>query len=424
MPELILLEEEKEEVKFSDEDEERDIEIDSKEELLSELKELSEIVVTGTDWTTATILDQIVRGNIQLNPKFQRRDAWTITRKSRFIESIILGFPIPQIVLADSNEKNRKKFIVLDGKQRLLTILQFYGRSETTPNNNFALKGLEFIPDLNGYRHDEIKSFESLPNNLDSKTILDNLDNQTIRTTLIRNWRNENLLYKIFLRLNVENTPLSPQELRQALHPGDFINFLDDKSVESEALRTILKSKNPDFRMRDVELLLRYVAFHYFLSNYRGNLKAFLDMTCQEFNQDWKEREFDIQDTVSQFEKAVQTTINIFGEKNISRMWLSSSETYRSQFNRAILDVMLFYFSDDIIRQAAEENKVEVENAFKELCSSPNSGFRESVERTTKNVRETHTRLSLWGRALLKVLDIEFNVPVLIDNRIIFNGLR
>jgi len=414
MPELELLEE-KEEVTFFEEDEDQENGIESNVNRISELEEISGIVVAGTDWTTATIVDQLVRENIQLNPRFQRRDAWNITRKSRFIESIILGFPIPQIVLA-SNEKQRGKFIVLDGKQRLLTILQFYGRSET-PNNGFSLRGLEFRADLNGYKHEELES------NLSFKSVLDALDNQTIRTTLIRNWHTENFLYKIFLRLNVESTPLSPQELRQALHPGDFINFLDDQSVKSQALRKIFKSKNPDFRMRDVELLLRYVAFHYFLSKYRGNLKAFLDMTCEELNKNWKKKASDIEDTVTQFESAVQTSINIFGEKNVSRLWLSSSNTYRSQFNRAILDVMVFYFSDEIIRQSAEENKVAVEDAFKELCSS-NSGFREAIEGTTKNIRETHIRLSLWGRALLDVLDVEFNVPELVDNRIIFNGLR
>jgi hypothetical protein len=61
--------------------------------------ELSDAVVQGTDWTTATLLDQIERGRIQLNPNFQRRDAWTRERKSKFIESLMLGFPIPQIVL-------------------------------------------------------------------------------------------------------------------------------------------------------------------------------------------------------------------------------------------------------------------------------------------------------------------------------------
>jgi hypothetical protein len=415
MPEINLLEK-PEEVSFDEEDEALDYELESNGNPKSVLDEISEIIVAGNDWTTATILDQLVRYNIQLNPRFQRRDAWDITRKSRFIESIFLGFPIPDIVLA-SQDKKRGKFVVLDGKQRLLTILQFYGRSET-PNDSFALKNLEFRPELNGCTH------EALKNDLLHSSVLDALDNQTLRTTLIRNWHTESLLYKIFLRLNLENTPLSPQELRQALHPGDFINFLDDESIKNQALRKILKSQNPDPRMRDVELLLRYVGFHHFLSDYRGNLKMFLDMTCKKLNKDWKEKETEVRYTVSQFEKAVQTTTTIFGEENIFRVWLSSSNTYRGKFNRAILDVMVFYFSDSVISEAAEKNPAGVEKAFKELCSSSNSEFREAVEKSTTSIRETHTRLSLWGKALLKVLDVKFNVPELVDNHIIFNGLR
>jgi len=383
------------------------------------IKEIAEIIVAGTDWTTATLLDQLVKGNIQLNPTFQRRDAWNIVRKSRFIESIILGFPVPHIVLA-SIEKERGKFIVLDGKQRLLAILQFYGESDSS-NNGFRLKGCEFIQELNGLSYKDLKS------NPDYTSIIDSLDNQTIRTTLIRNWKSEDLLYKVFLRLNVESTPLSPQELRQALHPGGFVTFLDNQAVESEALRRLFKSKDPDFRMRDNELLMRYMGFHYFLPKYRGDLKAFLDMTCKYLNKDWESRADDIQEVANEFEFAIDTTISIFGERNLSRMWLdnSSPKKYRSQFNRAILDVMVFYFSDASIREATKGKHELIEDAFKKLCSTSGNRFRESVEGNTKNINETYTRLSLWGKALIEILDIDFNVPELLeeDNRILFDGL-
>lgn len=401
-------------VTFFEEDEEQENDFEYPINHKSELEEIKKIVVAGSDWTTATIFDQIVRENIQLNPRFQRRDAWDITRKSRFIESLILGFPIPQIVLAA--QKERGKFIVLDGKQRLLTILQFYGRSET-PNNAFALKNLEFRTDMNGNTYEDLKNHPFFTRELND------LDNQTIRTIVVRNVDSENFLYKIFLRLNVQSTPLSAQELRQALHPGPFINFLDDQSIKSHALRKIFKSPNPDFRMRDVELLLRYVGFHYFLSEYRGNLKAFLDMTCQKLNQDWDKKFHDVQNVVNQFEEAVETTVNIFGERSFSRMWLSNQKTYRTRFNKAILDVMLFYFSDTLIRDSGAKHKEQVVDAFKKLCSS-NSKFKEGVEGTTKNIRETYNRLRLWGETLLEVLDVEFNLPELVDNRIIFNGLR
>lgn len=81
-----------------------------------------------------------------MNPRFQRRDAWKIDRKSRFIESLIVGLPIPQIVLAESKQ-DRGKFIVLDGKQRLLAIMQFWGLGEG-PNNSYSLGGLTLRADL------------------------------------------------------------------------------------------------------------------------------------------------------------------------------------------------------------------------------------------------------------------------------------
>jgi uncharacterized protein with ParB-like and HNH nuclease domain len=94
-------------------------------------------VVSGTDWATETVVSQLKRGNIQLDPRFQRRDAWKRDRKSRFIESLIVGLPIPQIVLAES-KRDRGKFIVLDGKQRLLSILQFLGLGQGD-NNSYTL---------------------------------------------------------------------------------------------------------------------------------------------------------------------------------------------------------------------------------------------------------------------------------------------
>jgi hypothetical protein len=108
---------EEEEVLFADLPSEEEVQI-------NEEARLNPAVLHGTDWTTETIVNQLKRGNIILNPSFQRRDAWTRQQKSRFIESLILGLPIPQIVLAES-KSNRGRFIVLDGKQRLLSILQY-----------------------------------------------------------------------------------------------------------------------------------------------------------------------------------------------------------------------------------------------------------------------------------------------------------
>jgi hypothetical protein len=181
-------------IKF-EEEEDQEIESELLSVLIPELKQIQKIIVSSSDWTTATILDQLIRNNIQLTPRFQRRDAWDITTKSRFIESLILGLPIPQIVLATTQEQ--RKFIILSGKQCLLTILQFYGRSdENISYNSFTLRGLEFRYDLIGKKYKDMRSDISLSTDLDA------FDNQPIRIVVLRRIKDENLLYKIFQRLN------------------------------------------------------------------------------------------------------------------------------------------------------------------------------------------------------------------------------
>jgi len=140
---------------------EDETQLESEEDIESlEQSSFSKAVVSANDWTTETIINQINKGNIQLNPSFQRRDAWDTTRKSRFIESLILGLPVPQIVLAESKER-RGAYIVLDGKQRLLSIRQFAAEENDQIYQQLKLNSLDIRSDLKG------KSFVALKNDLD-----------------------------------------------------------------------------------------------------------------------------------------------------------------------------------------------------------------------------------------------------------------
>ena len=190
------------------EENEEDLEVSSR-------KSFDEAVIAAADWTAETILSQLRQGHILLNPHFQRREAWTSARQSRFIESLFLGLPIPQLVLAES-KKYRGKYIVIDGKQRLLSLLHF-AESDTAKISPLKLNGLKIRADLNNKTYSEIKADASLDADLAR------FQNQTIRTVLLKNWPDENYIYLVFLRLNTESVKLSPQELRQALHPGKFV---------------------------------------------------------------------------------------------------------------------------------------------------------------------------------------------------------
>lgn len=380
--------------------------------------DLAQAVVTGSDWTTETVLNQIQRGNIKLNPSFQRRDAWTQRRKSQFIESLMLGLPIPQIVLAEE-KGHRGRFLVLDGKQRLLALQQFAIGSSLDPVSDedtaaFALKDLEVLPQLNGKKLSEIED------DIFSDRILDGFLNQTIRTVVVRNWPNEDYLHVVFLRLNTGSVQLSPQELRQALHPGEFTNYLDEFSAECTALQESLGNSEPDFRMRDVEITLRYLAFDFFLEDYRGNLKKFLDSSLSELNKRWLEDGALIRERASQMEFAIEATKLIFGD-DAFRSWSRDRQDFQGRFNRAVFDVMVYYFKDPQIRKAAIYEKNEVKSAFETLAMRDQS-FVDSISSTTKTSASLANRIGRWGSALRTVLP-EVRIPEvkLAGNQIIVN---
>lgn len=387
--------------------------IEEEEESEPELtpERISEAVVYSTDWTVETILSQLQQKNIDM-PEFQRRDAWTKRRKSRYIESLILGIPVPQIILAERKDK-RGSYLVLDGKQRLLALRQFVGADEGSKNNNFRLQGLEVRKELNG------QTFSDIENDSSGVGILNPFYNQTVRSVVIRSWPTPSFLHMLFARLNTETLPLSPQELRQALFPGDFVKYADEAARESRAIKILLESDEPDLRMRDVEILVRYIAFALFLSEHAGNLKDFLDKTCKKLNREWPQKGGDIKNQVQEFEEAVDASAQIFGTDGIGRKWTESGFTPR--LNKAILDVLVFYFSDGRIREAALKNPEKVLQAFKALCLE-SKDFLTSVETTTKSLSATSTRLSLWGNRLSSALNLDFKIPSYDGRRIEFSS--
>ena len=366
-----------------------------------DLSAIAQAVVSGNDWTAETIISQINKGNILLNPRFQRRDAWERNRKSSFIESLILGLPIPQLVLAESKTQ-RGSYIVIDGKQRLLSIRQFAAEPEDDVFQPLKLSGLSIRNDLRGLSLSDLRGDPQRAGDLAA------FENQPIRTVVIKNWGSEDFLYQVFLRLNTGSVPLSPQELRQALLPGPFVEFADIASGDSPALRELLKIKKPDFRMRDAELLIRWYAFQCFGSLYRGDLRHFLNHTCDSLNRSWPERQGPIEAMLSDFEAAYEFAQAVFGV-NVCRKWTPGG--YERPFNRAIFDVLMYFFASPDVRAAADSKRDEVEGAFKDLCEN-NAEFLSSIERTTKSVGATTARFSIWADKLNELLGLGLVSPV------------
>lgn len=349
-------------------------------------------VTWSTDWTVGTVVDQLARGRFDLEPAFQRRDVWSDTKRSRFVESLILGIPVPQVILAERQEQ-RGRFIVLDGKQRLRSLQRFAGLDGPA----MRLTGLDVLHELNGLTFDDLRSRPDL----DAPAAA--FENGAVRAVVLRGWANESLLYLTFLRLNSNVVGLSPQELRRALHPGPFMEFVMQRSSESAPILGFLGAKTADFRMRDAEMLTRHVALSLRLNEYAGDLRAFLDETCRVYNKRWEHEAARVAACADGLDEAILLTNDIFGKNAFRRA--TTKGAYETRRNRAVLDVMGYYFQHSDVRESLEHMHEQVEEIFRTTCMRDEE-FVASLTSTTKSVRAVRTRLGVWGEALRRLTPV------------------
>lgn len=390
------------------------IQYDDESETLQDLRfdvnRFDEAVIWSTDWTTETIFNQLKKGNIDLNPSFQRRDAWTDAEKSRLIESLMLGLPVPPIILAE-NKTKKNSYIVIDGKQRLLSIRKFFASEQ--PDEDFKqlkLKSLEILKEINGSTI--IEARRNFPE------YVRNLENQPIRTIVIKNWPDEPFLYTVFLRLNTGSKKLSPQELRQALKPGKFLDYLDEKTSTSQEIMKMLNNKGADPRMKDIELALRFYALHFYFDDYNGNLKEFLDSTCEKLNAKWEMYRESIDHLFVQLEDAIAFSYEVMHSSSPFSRY--SEGNCLNRFNIPIFELFSYYFVDERIRDAIKKDPEEFRRKF--IAMNDKTDFINAVSSSTKNTENVSTRFSCFYKLLAElnsVKDADLMIPqvMIVDGR-------
>ena len=204
-----------------------------------------DITSYGADYTVDGIVKRLRKEAFYV-PSFQRSYVWSLSQASRFVESLLLGLPVPGVFVA--KEENTNRHLVIDGQQRLKTLLFFFdGRFRE--GREFRLKNVDS-------RWNE-RSFDDLD---DSDRL--GLEDSIIHFTIFKQNRptdDNTSIYHVFERLNTGGAKLYPQEIRNCVDHGPFTRFLE-RCNEVEAWREIFGKKST--RMKDQELIMRFLAFH------------------------------------------------------------------------------------------------------------------------------------------------------------------
>lgn len=294
------------------------------------------------DFTLPQVLD-FVEGKKWMNirPAYQRRLRWDRKKKSRLIESFLMNVPVPAIFLY---EFDLNRYEVMDGQQRLSTILEFY-------SNEFKLTGLSVWSSLNG------KQYSKLP-----PRIQRGLDRGKLSSIiLISDASIENdpaigdIRTQVFDRLNTGGVKLNAQELRNCLFSGPFNEMVTESAADrrftdvwgipphEEHIRDdgyigdLLRQNSLFNQMKDCEIVLRFFAFRK-SKDIRGSVRSMLDRYMGDNRFASKEI---IDELRTRYFNALELAIEVFGD---STFRLPKNESGKKLLSRPLYDAIMITF--------------------------------------------------------------------------------
>ncbi len=337
------------------------------------------------DKSISDVVSMIDRGDIILNPEYQRNYVWDNKKASLLIESILLNVPIPVIYVSEEEDSC---WNVVDGLQRLNSLHRFFA-------DEFKLKGLEVLQELNGIQYSKLSPKASRI-----------LRNGNLRIILIFKESHPEIKYDIFMRLNRGAIHLNNQELRNCLYRGSLNDLLKELRQNRQFL-SILRLSEPHKRMTDAEMILRYFMisenYNFDLNElskeYTGKITSSLNKYCAKYQNASPEV---IERLKSKFDQTVEKVYQVFG-KNAFRK-INEDGTYdRNRLNRAIIDIVMISFehfsADDL-----KAKKDKIINLLRELPIK-DAEFNNAITIATSDRKKLEYRLSIWCCYLQKLIN-------------------
>lgn len=347
------------------------------EDEIEETYDNPQVFSKPADTEITSFLDKIKRGLLVLQPDFQRYYVWDDIKASRLIESSLLEIPLPTIYLSEESDN---KTYVIDGQQRLTSFVSFI--NGTFPDGSvFKLRGLKAYTDLNK------KGFNELPIEYQDKIL-----HFTIRTITFLKQSGRDLKFEIFERLNTGSVALNDQELRNCVYRGKYNKLLKEMS-EFTDFKYLTGLTEPDRRMADIELVLRFCAFyHATYLKYKPPMKKFLNNDMLKYQNISDE---DAQELKDKFKNGLMIVRSMFDKNAFKRYYRGKEDSINGywepkKFNFSLYDVLLGILCTQD-RNVIYQKMDSIREGFIDLMVNDES-FINSIELSTSSIQAVVNR--------------------------------
>ncbi len=227
------------------------------------------------------LYDMVLENMIDIAPDYQRHFVWDDARQSQLIESILLGIPVPSLFMATNKDSSWE---VIDGLQRLTTIINFVGTDDVIHRINpkckkLKISNLEKLSSINGL------TLEEFPRSLQLMFMT-----RPIRVTVLNDRSDFEIRYDLFERLNTGGVLLHPQEIRNCVFLGRFNDFIKELS-SYPAFRSVVKmTTKQGLTCNHEELVLKFFAYYQernlFVHGVKEFLNSYMEKKTKLFNDD------------------------------------------------------------------------------------------------------------------------------------------
>lgn len=298
-------------------------EVDRSSKQISEKKQ--DIKYDTRDYVVNYLVQQFTEGEFYVPLDYQRQFIWNDKDKCNFIESILMGLPIPFMFFADTNDG---RIEIVDGAQRTQTLIQF-------AQNDLVLNDLKVLTDTNGF------CFKDLDQAIQRRFL-----NTNIRVVFLEEGTTEKTRQEIFKRINTGGVNATPTEARRGSYDGKFKKFIEE-CVKNELFTTLApRTDLTEKRYEGFELVSRFFAysdnFENHFDGYTGDVARYIDNYINEKNNDWEKDIYEVElaDYKERFENMLQFAHQLLGDQGF-RKTPKSKSTPRARFEAIAVGISM-----------------------------------------------------------------------------------